>query len=245
MSQNFLFLLDFCKNYYHKKHLKILDYGCGNGELIKLGEKKGFNFYGVDISFPHNTKNLLIEEGYFDRNIKQLVNELIPFSSDFFDIVVSNNVIEHVADLDLVLAEISRVLKVGGIFIALFPVKETFIEWHLRIPFAHWFNKGTNFRLYFGRVLRQLGMGTHKDYKGLAWSKLQFGYLDNCTNYRSRKVIFSTFSKYFQMKSIEAKYISFRWKSIGKLTKNPYLRIVISELYRRFLGLVVMGKKIE
>ena len=44
----------------------------------------------------------------------------IPFENEKFDIVISNQVFEHVADYDLAFKEISRVLKKEGISLNFF-----------------------------------------------------------------------------------------------------------------------------
>lgn len=44
-----------------------------------------------------------------------------PFDADRFDVVVSNDVLEHVADLDAGLAGMAKVLKPGGIMISTIP----------------------------------------------------------------------------------------------------------------------------
>lgn len=45
----------------------------------------------------------------------------MPFAADSFDVVVSNDVLEHVPDLERALAEAFRVLKPGGWVLATFP----------------------------------------------------------------------------------------------------------------------------
>ena len=47
--------------------------------------------------------------------------EQLPFEAGTFDRIVCSEVLEHVPDPDVVLAEIARVLKPGGIFVASVP----------------------------------------------------------------------------------------------------------------------------
>jgi len=90
-------------------HLKILDVGCGTGNLsqdIKRSTK--LEVYGVEIDKESA------------REAKKKIDVIIadaqslPFRKNVFDIVVSNQVIEHVIDVDSFLMEINRVLKSGG-----------------------------------------------------------------------------------------------------------------------------------
>lgn len=66
----------------------------------------------------------------------------MPFPDEHFDVVMSWGVMEHVADVPAVLAEIKRVLKPGGIaFIKVFPWFHSYYGSHLSdfvpAPFAH------------------------------------------------------------------------------------------------------------
>jgi len=65
------------------------------------------------------------------------VSEAWPFPDDHFDLVISNQVIEHVADLDLFLAQLSRTLKPGASSIHVFPLRRVLFEWHLKMPIVH------------------------------------------------------------------------------------------------------------
>src|SRR5207302_1342424 len=59
----------------------------------------------------------------------------IGFPADTFDLVVSTSVLEHVMDVDPVMAEIARVLKPGGVALHLYPTKRRFwIEPHMFVP---------------------------------------------------------------------------------------------------------------
>ena len=43
-------ILDVSENFENKESIKILDWGCGKGELIKYLNNNNFNCYGVEIS---------------------------------------------------------------------------------------------------------------------------------------------------------------------------------------------------
>lgn len=58
----------------------------------------------------------------------------IPFPDGFFDFCFSEQVLEHVPDLPIVLREIARVLKPGAISIHRFPGPNYFFEGHIRVP---------------------------------------------------------------------------------------------------------------
>lgn len=98
---------------------KILELGCGEGSLafeIKrlLGEVE---IYGLDLS--EAAVELANEKGIKAK--KADLNEGIPFKSNEFDLVFSNQVVEHILNTDLFLKESFRVLKKGGYFIVITP----------------------------------------------------------------------------------------------------------------------------
>jgi len=53
-----------------------------------------------------------------------------------FDVVISDQVFEHVFDYDLVLGEMRRVLRRGGVGLHIFPSRWRVIEAHVLVPFA-------------------------------------------------------------------------------------------------------------
>lgn len=101
-------------------HPRILDYGSGQGQLIALARSRNVDIYGVDVPGIEVTDRV------------QLIDKdgRIPHPDNSFDVVVSNQVFEHVADPPVALAEIHRALKPGGVFIALFPDVTVWFEGH-------------------------------------------------------------------------------------------------------------------
>ena len=60
-----------------------------------------------------------------------------PFGDAEFDIVVSNQVCEHVVDLETFCSENARVLKPGGFGVHAFPLRHMLVEPHMHLPFVH------------------------------------------------------------------------------------------------------------
>lgn len=90
----------------------LLDVGCNDGNFtIKAAEVIGTrNLYGVDINRDILQQALSkgIEAKHHD------VNKRFPFEDSCFDVVISNQVLEHVIDTDNFFREIYRILKKGG-----------------------------------------------------------------------------------------------------------------------------------
>lgn len=93
--------------------MKILDLWCGDGNnKHKIYSKKN-EVYGVDIE----QSNVDYCKKKFPKHIFMVVDwEKLPFDDNFFDIIHSMDVLEHVDDLDVVLKEATRVLKRWGKF---------------------------------------------------------------------------------------------------------------------------------
>jgi len=101
-------LYAFLSRYITKKS-KILDVGCAMGGFLRFLRKKGYeNLYGIDpIKEYVNASD--------NENIKVGDVSSVPFESNSFDVVILDQVLEHVFDLKLALSEIKRVLIYGGL----------------------------------------------------------------------------------------------------------------------------------
>lgn len=106
-----------------KKRVRILDIGCGDGALLYL-LKKHYNFelYGADLS-PEALKvarlkipaGQFVEKGAYDTG----------FKNNYFDAVISSDVIEHVQYPDKMLCEAKRVLKNNSLIVIGTPIRYT------------------------------------------------------------------------------------------------------------------------
>ncbi len=100
------------------KNLKVLDVGCGGGFTCEFISKKGADVSGIDISAVsiETAKKHAIESG-LEINYKRSSAEKLPFEDNSFNVVNCVDVIEHLNDVSVVIEEIKRVLKPGGIFL--------------------------------------------------------------------------------------------------------------------------------
>jgi 2-polyprenyl-6-hydroxyphenyl methylase/3-demethylubiquinone-9 3-methyltransferase len=97
---------------------KTLDVGCGGGLLAEEFARLGCEVTGIDPSAKSlETARAHAKATGLAIDYRQASGESLPFPDEAFDIVYCCDVLEHVQDLGKVIAEISRVLKPGGIFL--------------------------------------------------------------------------------------------------------------------------------
>lgn len=123
---------------------KVLDLGCGRGELVAGLRAAGARAFGVEVDSRFVDSGRILETLHRDdypilSTADGKGRSLFP--DGFFDLVVSDQVLEHVADLDNVAEEIARVLAPGGQTVHMFPAHRRVVEVHYRMPFVHWLPK--------------------------------------------------------------------------------------------------------
>ncbi|MFA6245492.1 MAG: class I SAM-dependent methyltransferase [Mucilaginibacter sp.] len=94
---------------------KILDIGCGKGQLISLLFNEGFQHVtGVDKFIGHE-----IDHGY---GVKVLKKDLSELPSNTYDVLITHHVLEHMDEQVKELKECHRLLKKGGVFLVCIPI---------------------------------------------------------------------------------------------------------------------------
>lgn len=84
---------------------KLMDFGCGSTPYKTLFNVK--EYIGVDIRESGNHKEHKNVDVFYD-------GKVIPFEDEVFDSVFTSEVFEHVFNLDEIVTEINRVLKING-----------------------------------------------------------------------------------------------------------------------------------
>ncbi|MFH1790304.1 MAG: methyltransferase domain-containing protein [bacterium] len=98
---------------YIKPGDRVLEVGCGEGVLSVLMAKKGAVVIATDISEPNinSAKNFASLRGIEKIQFMIAGAEDLPFEDNSFDVVVADNVLEHVPDFQRGLREIKRVTR--------------------------------------------------------------------------------------------------------------------------------------
>jgi len=140
--------------------LKVLDWGCGRGSDVLHLRKMGVDAYGAEISqVTIDRGKPLFEELGIDHGAT--IKPISPqnrtgFPDGYFDLIISYQVLEHVAELDSAAAEIARLLRPGGTSVHLYPAHRRPVEGHLHMPFVHWLPKN---RLRYYAIKACAGLG--------------------------------------------------------------------------------------
>jgi SAM-dependent methyltransferase len=164
----------------------VLDYGCGAGAIVKALIEQGIDTRGCDVFYEGGDYSSSVPAEIANR-IHRMEGDRIPFGDATFDLVLSNQVLEHVPDLDVVLGEIARILKPGGICLSLFPHRGVWREGHCNIPLLHRFPKGRA-RIYYAAALYPIGY--YKNGKSrMQWARDFADWLDRWTYYRPYREI--------------------------------------------------------
>lgn len=87
--------------------IRLLDFGCGRGDLVRTLDNFGYSAYGCDV-----IKNWSFDDPKF-KLIRQSPYR-IPFEDESFDFILSTSVLEHAQNKEEVFREMYRVLKKGG-----------------------------------------------------------------------------------------------------------------------------------
>ena len=104
-----------------KSNMKVLELGCGDGELWKENKEKlpkQIELHLTDIS-EGMLRDARREIGVRDKRFYFQTADAckIPYENDMFDVVTANHVLFYCEDIGRVCGEIRRVLKPGGIFV--------------------------------------------------------------------------------------------------------------------------------
>lgn len=186
-------------------HVSLLDAGCGNGLLMRyLLENFGAATEGADLDvsgfdvhdeeiqrsgFLDDARHLLSTRfpdlDWDDRLRVASKDEPWPFKDDTFDVVVSNQVGEHVPALDAFFRENARVLRPGGVAAHLFPLRDYILEGHLYLPLVHRI-ASHDLRRDAIAALSRMGLGKYRKGDDLAvFVERHSDYVHHLTHYRT------------------------------------------------------------
>ena len=96
---------------------RLLDIGCGDGRFLHRMKERGWSVTGLD--FDQQAARAAKEK--YDIEVNVCTLEEMGYPENSFDAVTMNHVIEHVFDPVATLREVCRILKPGGMVVAVTP----------------------------------------------------------------------------------------------------------------------------
>lgn len=131
----------------------ILDLGCGDGHFAAMAFDRHEQMIGVDPWWGPLRKSV---KGNVYHHAIQSLGDALPFPSKHFATVISNSVLEHIPNLDPVLAEVARVLRPGGTFFFCSPSENflPFLSISAALKRMHLTRLGRAYENFFNRISR-------------------------------------------------------------------------------------------
>ena len=161
----------------------------------------GLDAYGVDID-PGPIENAYsVLKGRGEEPEKRLIcidaDYRTPFTDGFFNVIISDQVFEHVHDLEALAAELARIASISSVGLHNFPAKWRVTEPHLFIPFVHWLPKNWIRYWYLRLQLNRIPVWKGLE-KGSTPERVQvyFDYSVQKTYYRPLRMVIQTLRKY-------------------------------------------------
>lgn len=254
LRETLLIEMEKCRERLHlpKADFRVCDWGCGRGRSILQLREMGYAAFGAEIDGTRmsNGHALFRQKGYAPESLMLPIHGdgRTAFPNGFFHFVFSEQVFEHVQDLDRVIAEICRVSCLGAGGQHAFPAHRKPIEPHLLMPFVHWLPKN-GIRKAWIFLLVLVGFGpdfpTVKG-KGIL-ERADIYYRGNITTsfYRHWRVIQGCFEKH----GFRLEFISIRNRKLRRIPgwslfmRVPPLRWVINRLLLSFVGVSLVTIK--
>ena len=95
----------------YRQTTRLLDIGCGAGNLLEAARHHGWTAQGLDVSSPAAKH---VRELGFEVFEGELHGAAFP--SAYFDVVTAAELIEHIFDPRALVQEVARILRPGGLF---------------------------------------------------------------------------------------------------------------------------------
>lgn len=121
---------------------QLMDFGCGKGNLVRSALSQGIDAYGCDfydVKYSYGWSDLSAELSETNRLRRIQQPYRLPFGDSSLDVVISDQVFEHVLDYPRAIAELHRVMRPGGVFLHCFPSRYRWLEGHIYVPMASMF----------------------------------------------------------------------------------------------------------
>ena len=206
----------------------ILDLGCGDGHFASIAFERPLE---VGIDPWSGPVKLAAKQGSYKTVIRGLGNKL-PFSDEYFSSVISNSVLEHIEDLDPVIAEVARVTKPNAQFIFCVP-NHNFLP---NLSISTWLDKfklrklANLYRNFFNRISRHYHCDTPEVWENRL-EKAGF-VIDKWWHYFSPQALAALeWGHYLGLPSLITHFVILRWIIIPTHWNLSLTRAYIQKFY--------------
>lgn len=209
---------------------RLLDIGFGSANLMQVAQDKKWQTFGVEVSKPaiEHARKLGFE--VFHGELSEA-----KYPDDYFDVITASEIIEHCPQPEILLSEVIRILRPGGLFWATTPsakglsYKLTGLDWTTICPPEHL------------QLFSEKGVSEMLKRAGFAQSKIKtygFNPLEVADTFRNRlKINKKSNTEVFNR--VETGYILNE-----SLTKNP-ARQKIKNLLNESLNFLSVGDSLK
>ncbi len=205
---------------------RILDYGCGRSELVTLGRQRGLDIWGVDTFSGHYASSLDAVANETRGFVRQIQTLRADFPETHFDLVLSNQVLEHVTEPETTIRDMARLLKPNGTLIAAFPVESTWYEGHVGLYFAHRLPRGSARHAAFV-LLHRLGLGLYREaLTATEWASTSERTLDDVCFYYPRTRLLKALRAIGTAEDLSVDYMQTRLGNKSRYVPGSLLQFV-------------------
>jgi SAM-dependent methyltransferase len=157
---------------------RLLDFGCGQGQAVTKALAAGYDAHGADLYAGIWEHYRTPASALKERLHLMPAPGQLPFDDASFDVIITNQVFEHIENKQTAIAELARVLRPNGRLIAIFPTLDVIMEPHYEAPFVHRLRNGSLAQKRLLQISHRFGLATksppaRKDWVAAAMNDLE------------------------------------------------------------------------
>lgn len=203
----------------------IVDVGCGDGRLVVEldrrfpGRVRGFDLPAKRDAVRARVRGTALEQRFHEVFAFAPASSRLPFRPKSASLVVTNQVVEHVVELEPFLAGCRELIAPRGAMLCVFPPLTHLVEAHTRVPLLHWVPPGRARQTYLRLTDRWAGVPCRRGSERIPefWDR----WLQNETFYRTEGEFLRAARSHFDAIEDDAEAYLRSWPLGGVLSRLP------------------------